>query len=94
MSFDSQVNDLYEAWGKLIAKNEPFYSSVRIDDEAINLLSPYFSDIETHKGLYITGFTIEQHRNSLPKVCFDISSSPCASHVRTAWEIPSCPVVE
>ena len=90
--FIEHVNALYEAWAKLIAKNEPFYSSVRIDNEAIELLTPFCHDLEKHKGLYLLGFEIIQERNSFPKVSFSICSRPCVTFLRTEWELPNFPV--
>ena len=90
--FVEHVNALYEAWAKLIAKNEPFYSSVRIDNEAIELLTPFCSGLETHKGLYLLGFEIVQERNSFPKVSFSICSRPCVTFLQTEWELPNFPV--
>ena len=91
--FADHVNALYEAWAKLGKKNAPF-REVRIDDEAVELLTPFFSEIESHKGLYIMGFEIVQERNSLPKVSFSLCSRPCVSFLRTEWETRKFPANE
>lgn len=94
MSLEDSISTLYKNWEKLLQKNKDFNSSVRIDAEAIELLSPFCSSLNKAKGMYILGFNLQQEGEKNPKISFNLSSRPCVSYMRTVPETMNCQAQE
>lgn len=67
---------LLEIWQALEHKNKCFHSDIRVDEEAIQLLSPFFDKIGQYKGMYLSGFNLHVTSSENTDVAFTISSMP------------------
>ncbi|AXG66942.1 hypothetical protein HOU08_gp216 [Dickeya phage vB_DsoM_JA29] len=65
---------LLEIWQFLEHKNKCFHSDIRVDAEAVELLTPFCDKIGQYKGMYISGFNLNVTSSEKADVTFTISS--------------------